>query len=275
MTALDHLGFGCVALSTLASPRASRELLEGVFQLGLRHFDTAPIYGRGYSERLLGDFLRDKRDRVSIATKFGLAPPRPPLLPNGIAMRLAALHRRLRPPPQPSPAEAASPMPAPAEPSSRRIGRAEVEASFDASRRALGTDHIDLYLLHEEVPSSLEPAALDFLLELKASKRIGQLGLAANGSRYLGLAEADLGPWDVLQYEFGPAWPAHAGLMQQFPGKTHIFHSCLKGVPRTAGGGSEPGRVLAGCLSANPAGRVLFSSTSLAHVLDNLRVLRG
>lgn len=277
MTVLDHLGFGCVALSTLASPRASRELLEGVFQLGLRHFDTAPIYGRGYSERLLGEFLRDKRDQVSVATKFGMPPARSPWLPSGVAMRLNALRRRLRRPARPSPAETAPPAPAPTptQPPSRRIGRAELEASFDSSRRALGTDHVDLYLLHEEVPSALEPAALDFLLELEASNRVGRLGLAANGGRYLGLAPADLAPWGVLQYEFGPAWPAHAGLPQQFPTKTHIFHSCLRGVSRTAAAGTEPGRVLAGCLSANPSGRVLFSSTSLAHVRDNLRVLSG
>src|SRR5262245_36527115 len=87
----DRLGFGCVALTTLANPRTARRLLEGVFELGLLHFDTAPIYGQGYSERLLGDFLRDKRERVSVATKFGLAPGRPPRLPTGIALRLAAL----------------------------------------------------------------------------------------------------------------------------------------------------------------------------------------
>lgn len=281
MTVLDHLGFGCVSLSTLASPRASRDLLEGVFELGLRHFDTAPVYGRGYSERLLGEFLRGKRDRVSVATKFGLSPARPPRLPCGVAMRLNRWRRWLRPltrpsstaavPPPPSPLPTAMPAQAPR----RRIGRAEIEASFDSSRRALGTDHVDLYLLHEEVPSALEPAAVDFLLELRSTNRVRQLGLAANGSRYLALEPGDLAPWDALQYEFGPAWPAHADLPRRFPTKTHIFHSCLRGVSPTAAGGTEPGRVLAGCVSANPAGRVLFSSTNLAHVRANLRVLAG
>lgn len=273
MTVLDHLGFGCVALSTLASPRASRDLLEGVFELGLRHFDTAPIYGRGYSEILLGEFLRGKRDQVSVATKFGMSPSRRPRLPSSLAMRLNTLRRRLRPPARPSPVETSPPIRPPATP--RRIGRAELEASFASSCRALGTDHVDLYLLHEEVPSALEPAAVDFLQELRASNRVRQLGLAANGSRYLDLEPADLVPWNVLQYEFGPAWPAHAGLLRRFPAKTHIFHSCLRGVSPTAASGTEPGRVLASCLSANPSGRVLFSSTNLAHVRANLRVIGG
>lgn len=274
MTVLDRLGFGCVALTTLASPRASRDLLEGVFELGVRHFDTAPIYGQGYSERLLGEFLRGKRDRVSVATKFGLAPRRAPRLPVGVAMGLNALRRLARrSPASPSrdvtaAAEAAPPAPEAAP--SRRIGRAELEVAFEQSRRSLGIDYIDLYLLHEHLPSSLEPAALDFLLELRASGRVGKLGVAANGSRYLGLMPAELADWDVLQYEFGPGWPAHAGLPKQFAGKTHIFHSCLKGLAET---GQVPGQILARCLSANPSGRVLFSSTRLAHVRDNLQVL--
>ena len=82
MTVLDHLGFGCVALSTLGSQRASRNLLEGVFELGLRHFDTAPIYGRGYSERLLGRIPAwqarpsKRRDQIWASTCAGAATSR-------------------------------------------------------------------------------------------------------------------------------------------------------------------------------------------------------
>ena len=62
MSGVDRLGFGCVAHAGLASPRQARDLLEGVLDLGIRHFDTAPVYGRGYSERLLPG-------------AFGLLPP--------------------------------------------------------------------------------------------------------------------------------------------------------------------------------------------------------
>lgn len=268
-----RLGFGCVALASLANPRQARDLLEGVLELGIRHFDTAPVYGRGYSERLLGDFLRGKREQVSIATKFGLSPGQAPRVPVGLAMRLNALRRRLRS----GPAHAAvtptsDPSTADAEPPPRRIGRDEVEASFDASRRALGTDTIDLYLLHEALPSSLEPAAIDFVLKLRDAGKVGQLGVAARGSRTLALNPAELAEWDVLQYEYGPAWPQHAELPRRFPSKTHIFHSCLRGVSRQ---GPDPARALAACVSANPSGRVLFSSANLAHIRDNVGALRA
>ena len=270
MNAPDRLGFGCVSLAGLASPRQARNLLEGVFELGIRHFDTAPIYGRGYSERLVGDFLRDKRQHVSIATKFGLSLRRAPRLPVGLAMRLNTLRGVLcgasrAPRAAGNPPVHVSPLHPP-----RRIERAEVEASFEASRRALNIDTIDLYLLHESTPDALEPAALDFLSELKVLGKVRQLGVAANGSRYCALSPTDLVDWDVLQYEYGTAWPAHADLPNKFPSMTHIFHSCLRGVARE---GNAPGRALTACLSANPKGRVLFSSTQLAHVRDNIEAI--
>jgi aryl-alcohol dehydrogenase-like predicted oxidoreductase len=271
MSGASHLGFGCVALASLPSPRHARDLLEGVFDLGIRHFDTAPVYGRGYSERLLGEFLRGRRQQVGVATKFGHSSGRPPRLPIGLAMRLNALRRRLRPVAAAVTPAANPPAPV-AESPPHRIARAEVEASFDASRRALGTDTIDLYLLHEALPASLEPAALDFLLNLRAAGKVGQLGVAAQGGRYLALAPAALADWDVLQYEYGPAWPQHAELPRQFPSMTHVFHSCLRGVARE---GNAPGRTLAACVSANPRGRVLFSSTNLAHIRDNVGALRA
>ena len=40
-------------------------------ELGVTFFDTANIYGCGHSERVLGQALKEVRDRVVIATKFG------------------------------------------------------------------------------------------------------------------------------------------------------------------------------------------------------------
>jgi aryl-alcohol dehydrogenase-like predicted oxidoreductase len=264
---IERLGFGCTPLTALATPGAVLRLLDGVYDLGVRHFDTAPGYGRGYSERLLGSFLRRRRGTVTVATKFGPAPPPAAGLPLAAALALNALRRRL---PHPRSMEVPQfPAPAPA-PTAPCIGRSAIAAAFDASRRALGVERIDLYLLHENVPAALTPEAFEFLIGLKASGAVGEIGLAANGARYLALTDADLEGWDVLQYESGPAWPDHAGLPARFPAKVHNFHSCLKGVAR------EPaaiGAVLAERLAANPGGRVLFSSTKLDHVRADLAAL--
>jgi aryl-alcohol dehydrogenase-like predicted oxidoreductase len=276
MTVLDRVGFGCVALATMGTPRAARRLLDAAFDGGIRHFDTAPLYGQGYSERLLGEFLRGKRDQVSVATKFGLPPSRPATLPTAVVLPLNALRRRLRGRPAPASTAGVPPAP-PSSPPARRairptIGRTAVQSSFDASCRALGTDYVDLYLLHEHIPAALETSAVDLLLELRAKRRVRTLGLAANGTNYLDLTVEDVAHWEVLQYEFGPAWPDHEVLPRRFPDKTHVFHSCLKDVA-ALGGGRTPGEVLRDCLAANPRGRVLFSSTDPRHIAGNLRAL--
>jgi aryl-alcohol dehydrogenase-like predicted oxidoreductase len=269
---IDRLGFGCVPLTTLASPAAARDLLEGVLDLGIHHFDTAPIYGQGYSEKLLGEFLRENRSKVTVATKFGSLPRRPPALPTWVALPLNNFRKAwsLRQGGQSVPirADAAwSPM-------RRSISRSDVAAAFDSSRRALRTDFIDLYLLHEAVPSALEPEAFELLQDLRSGGHIHQLGIAANHNSYQLLTREQVSAWDVLQYESGPAWTGSDGLMARFPDQTHIFHSCLRGVDCTRMGGEDtPGGVLADRLSKNPKGKVLFSSTNIDHVSTNVRVV--
>lgn len=59
-------GFG------LVSKVEAEELVNFAIDLGIKLFDTAPIYGFGLSEQRLGEFLKGKRDQVYIATKSGV-----------------------------------------------------------------------------------------------------------------------------------------------------------------------------------------------------------
>lgn len=83
-----RLSLGTSALAGLYRPisrRAVDEVLNAAWQHGVRYFDTAPHYGNGAAEALLGDFLRDKQDWV-ISTKVGriLSPDlNPPAVVNG------------------------------------------------------------------------------------------------------------------------------------------------------------------------------------------------
>lgn len=268
---IERLGFGCVGLTTLATPTQAIRLLETAFDLGVRHFDTAPIYGQGYSEKLVGAFLSSRRAQITVATKFGMRPPRPPSMPIGLAMGLNHLRRRLtaRSPRPASTAEAP-----PRAPFVRVVERQQVQADFEASRRALGVDRVDLYLFHEGTPEMLTEEALTYLLDLRASGQVGQIGLAAGASSYAALRPQSLDQWDVLQYEAGPNWPQSVGLLQKHPRQRHVFHSCLKGVPRD-GDPSAAGGILRAQLAANPKGLVLFSSTNIEHVRANLAAVSG
>lgn len=70
---VPELGFGAASLGNLYAPVAdadARAALDAALDAGLRYVDTAPHYGRGLSERRVGDALRGRSDIV-ISTKVG------------------------------------------------------------------------------------------------------------------------------------------------------------------------------------------------------------
>lgn len=70
---LSELGLGCATLAFDASPDGvgtARQVLAQAIEAGIGYFDTAPFYGRGLSERLVGDALR-RQDGAVISTKVG------------------------------------------------------------------------------------------------------------------------------------------------------------------------------------------------------------
>jgi D-threo-aldose 1-dehydrogenase len=76
-TALEvtRLGLGTAPLGGLFTPVSDAEAeatIERAWALGIRHFDTAPLYGFGLAEQRLGRFLRTKpRDSFVLSTKVG------------------------------------------------------------------------------------------------------------------------------------------------------------------------------------------------------------
>ncbi len=70
---VSEIGFGAWGIGRLlwrgASDRESLRALHEAADLGLTFIDTALVYGRGHSERLIGRFLVERRDRVLVATK--------------------------------------------------------------------------------------------------------------------------------------------------------------------------------------------------------------
>src|SRR4051812_32887662 len=67
---ISRLVQGTVAMST-TQPEASFALLDAVFAEGCTALDTAHVYGRGDSERMVGRWIRERgvRDRIVIITK--------------------------------------------------------------------------------------------------------------------------------------------------------------------------------------------------------------
>ncbi len=73
---ISAIGFGCWALAKHGwkdvNQKEAIETLESSLELGINFFDTAPVYGFGRSEEILGDVVRGYRKNVFIATKCGL-----------------------------------------------------------------------------------------------------------------------------------------------------------------------------------------------------------
>ncbi|HYK29625.1 MAG TPA: aldo/keto reductase, partial [Streptosporangiaceae bacterium] len=126
--------FGWGDIDESEAIRAIHVALDG----GVTFIDTADIYGTGQSERIVGQALASRRDRVVIATKFGLTFD---------------------------------------EYSGKMTGRdaspTYIKQACEASLRRLGTDYIDLYQFHigDYDPASVDPV-LDALDDLVAEGKI-------------------------------------------------------------------------------------------------------
>jgi D-threo-aldose 1-dehydrogenase len=71
---ISRFAFGTASLHHLTSSRSRRMLLEAAAAHGFTHFDTAPIYGFGLSERELAPILAAEPS-LTVATKVGLYSP--------------------------------------------------------------------------------------------------------------------------------------------------------------------------------------------------------
>ena len=125
-----------------AEEDASRATLERALDVGITLFDTADSYGVGHNETLLGPFVRRHRDRVVLATKFGMV--RSADGKNGGICGTPAY----------------------------------VRASCEASLGRLGIDTIDVYYQHRVDPDVPIEETIGAMAELVAAGKVRHLGLS-------------------------------------------------------------------------------------------------
>jgi aryl-alcohol dehydrogenase-like predicted oxidoreductase len=171
------LGLGCSRLgSTLGGARGAdaHRLLRHALDQGITLFDTADIYGQGESERLLGAALRADRGRVTIVTKAGqrfTAAQRAVTLvkrPLGLLARaLPGLKRGIA-------ARRAASLP-------RDYSAAHLQRSIEGSLKRLGTDRIDLFLLHSPDAAAVEAGdGFAMLDDLRLAGTLGGWGISVD-----------------------------------------------------------------------------------------------
>jgi aryl-alcohol dehydrogenase-like predicted oxidoreductase len=161
-------GLGCMGMSEFYGEGDESESIATVHRaidLGVTLLDTADAYGRGANEELVGRAVADRRDRVVLATKFGLVRTDDPTY-RGIS------------------------------------GTPEyVRSACDASLRRLGVDHIDLYYQHRVDPQVPIEDTVGAMAELVAAGKVRHLGLSEAGADTLRRASS-VHPITALQTEW-------------------------------------------------------------------------
>lgn len=139
-------GLGCMGMSEFYGPSdltESRATLDRALELGVTLFDTADVYGSGHNEEFLSDFVGAERDRLVIATKFGI-------------VRKAD------------------------DPAYRGFDNspAYIRAAVEGSLRRLRIDTIDLYYMHRKDPAVPIEDTVGVMAELVREGKVRALGLS-------------------------------------------------------------------------------------------------
>jgi len=168
---VSRIGLGAMTMAGTYTSEGGLDNAESIrtiqraLDLGVTHIDTAEIYGPFLSEEIVGEAIKGRRDKVKIATKFGLVShsgggP-------GIVDSTAA----------------------------------NVKAAVDGSLNRLGTDHIDLYYQHRVDPNTPIEETAQAVADLITEGKVLYFGLSEASPATIRRAHA-VQPVAALQTEY-------------------------------------------------------------------------
>jgi len=114
--------------------------IQKAIEVGINLIDTAPVYGNGHAEEIVGKAIKGNRDKVFIATKCGLQ------------KKDRTFIHDLRP--------------------------AEIRKELEQSLARLHTDYIDLYQCHWPDPKTPIEATLEEMLKMRSEEKIHYIGVS-------------------------------------------------------------------------------------------------
>ena len=162
------IGLGCMGMSEFYGPSDEGQnvrVLDKALDLGCTFWDTADMYGPFTNEELLGRALKGRRDKVVLATKFGIA--------RGDGGSFDGV----------------------------KGGADYVGAACDASLKRLGTDYIDLYYQHRVDPDTPIEETVEAMASLVRAGKVRYIGLSEADPETIERANA-VHPISALQTEY-------------------------------------------------------------------------
>jgi aryl-alcohol dehydrogenase-like predicted oxidoreductase len=167
---VSRIGLGAMSMSGYynigeGSDAESIRAIHRALDLGVTLLDTAEIYGPYSNEELVGRAIKDRRDQVVVATKFGLVSH------SGGG------------------------------PGVIDSSPANIRTAVEGSLKRLGTDHIDLYYQHRVDPDTSVEETAGALAELVAEGKVRHIGLSEAGPDTIRRAHA-VHPVAALQTEY-------------------------------------------------------------------------
>jgi aryl-alcohol dehydrogenase-like predicted oxidoreductase len=166
---VSTLGLGCMGMSGMygaTDDAAAIATIHQAIDLGVTFLDTADAYGSGHNETLIGTAIRDRRDKVIIATKFGLSD----ISTGGYKIPVN--------------------------------GRPEyVRSACEASLKRLGVETIDLLYQHRVDPTTPIEDTIGAMAELVHAGKVRYLGLSEASAPTIRRAHA-VHPISALQSEY-------------------------------------------------------------------------